>query len=59
LGIAFTTAIGILIGSREKGLLEESDASEKLMSLAKHGRYKKSIIQDARLKLEAKSWARR
>ena len=54
LGVAFTTAVGILIRSREKGLLEESDALEKLESLAKHGRYKDSIIEDARLKLEAK-----
>jgi hypothetical protein len=54
LGVAFTTAVGILIRSREKGLLEESDALEKLSSLAKHGRYKDSIIENARLKLEAK-----
>ena len=54
LGVAFTTAVGILIRSREKGLLEETDALEKLSSLAKHGRYKDSIIEDARLKLEAK-----
>jgi uncharacterized protein len=54
LGVAFTTAVGILIRSREKGLLEESEALEKLASLAKHGRYKDSIIEDARLKLGAK-----
>jgi predicted nucleic acid-binding protein len=54
LGIAFTTAVGILIRSREKGLLEESEALEKLASLAKHGRYKESIIEDAKLKLEEK-----
>lgn len=54
LGVPFTTAVGILIRSREKGLLEESDAFEKLASLAKHGRYKDSIIEDARLKLEDK-----
>jgi uncharacterized protein len=54
LGVAFTTAVGILIRSREKGLLEESDALEKLSSLAKHGRYKDSIIEDARRKLEEK-----
>ena len=51
LGVAFTTAGGILIRSREKGLLEESEALEKLSSLAKHGRYKDSIIEDARLTL--------
>jgi hypothetical protein len=54
LGIAFTTAVGILIRSREKGLLEELDAITKLALLAKYGRYKHSIIEDARLKLEAK-----
>lgn len=54
LGVAFTTAVGILIRSREKGLLEESEALEKLALLAKHGRYKVSIIEDARQKLESK-----
>jgi predicted nucleic acid-binding protein len=54
LGIAFTTAVGILIRSREKGLLEGPDAIAKLALLARHGRYKHSIIEDARLKLEAK-----
>ena len=54
LGVAFTTAVGILIRSREKGLLEETDALEKLSSLAKHGRYKDSIVEDARGRLEAK-----
>ena len=54
LGVAFTTAVGILIRSRETGLLEDTDALEKLSSLAKHGRYKDSIIEDARGRLEAK-----
>ena len=54
LGISFTTAVGILIRSREKGLLEGPDALAKLGLLAKHGRYKNSIIEDARLKLEAR-----
>lgn len=54
LGIAFTTAVGILIRSREKGLLEERETLEKLALLAKHGRYRDSIIEDARLRLEAK-----
>ena len=53
LGVAFTTAVGILIRSQEKGLLEGQDALGKLAILAKHGRYNKSIIEDARLKLEA------
>src|SRR5271154_7186814 len=54
LGIPFTTAVGILIRSREKGLLQGSEALEKLALLAKYGRYKDSIIEDARRKLEAK-----
>lgn len=54
LGVTFTSAVGILIRSQEKGLLEESEALEKLASLAKHGRYKDSIIEDARRKLEVK-----
>jgi len=54
MGIAFTTALGILVRSREKRLLERSDALEKLALLAKYGRYKGSVIEDARRKLEAK-----
>ena len=52
LGIAFTTAVGILLRSREKGLLDRSAALSRLAALAKYGRYKNSIIEDARLKLE-------
>jgi uncharacterized protein len=54
LGLAFTTAVGILLRSREKGLIEGREALEKLARLAKYGWYKDSIIEDARLKLEAK-----
>lgn len=54
LGVPFTTAIAILVRCREKGLLERPDALEKLALLAKHGRYKGSILEDARDKLEAK-----
>jgi predicted nucleic acid-binding protein len=53
LSIPFTTAIGILIRSREKGLIDNSEALGKLVSLAKHGRYKRSIIEDAKRRLEA------
>ena len=52
LGIPFTTAVGILLRSREKGLLDRSAAFAGLAALAKYGRYKNSIIEDARLKLE-------
>jgi len=54
LGIAFTTAVGILVRSREKGLLTSSEALATLMTLAKHGRYKESILEDARRKLETR-----
>jgi len=54
LGLGFTTAVGILVRTREKGLLEGPEALEKLARLAKYGRYKESIIEDARVKLEAK-----
>jgi predicted nucleic acid-binding protein len=52
LGIPFTTAVGILVRSREKGLLDHSDALAKLTALAKYGRYKNSIVEDARRKME-------
>jgi predicted nucleic acid-binding protein len=53
LGIEFTTAVGILVRSREKGLLDRGGALAKLAALAGHGRYKDSIVEDARLRLEA------
>jgi predicted nucleic acid-binding protein len=52
LGIPFTTAVGILLRSREKGLLDRSAALAGLAPLEKYGRYKNSIIEDTRLKLE-------
>jgi predicted nucleic acid-binding protein len=52
LGIAFVTAVNILVRSREKGLLERAEALDKLALLAKHGRYKDSIVDDARRRLE-------
>ena len=52
LGIAFTTAIGILVRMCEKRLLTTSEALVKLEGLAKHGRYKQSILADAKRKLE-------
>ena len=53
LGVAFTTAVGILVRMREKRLFTIAEALVKLETLAKHGRYKPSILQDARRKLEA------
>jgi predicted nucleic acid-binding protein len=54
LGIPFTTAVGILVRSREKNLLDRSAALAGLAALAKCGRYKNSIIEDARLQLEVR-----
>ena len=51
-GVGFTTASGILVRMCEKGLLTKSEALVKLEGLAKHGRYKRSILEDARRKLE-------
>jgi predicted nucleic acid-binding protein len=53
LGLPFTTALAILVRSREKGLLKPSDAFAKLNALAKWGGYGHSIIEDAKGKLEA------
>jgi predicted nucleic acid-binding protein len=53
LRIPFTTAMAILVRSREKGLLDRSEALTRLAMLAGYGRYKSSIVEDARLRLEA------
>ena len=52
LGIPFTTAVGILLRSREKGLLDHRDALAKLKALAQYGRYKPAILEDARRRME-------
>jgi predicted nucleic acid-binding protein len=52
LGVAFTTAMGILVRMHEKRLLTTNEALVKLETLATHGRYKQSILEDARQKLE-------
>ena len=52
LRVAFTTAIGILVRMWEKRLLTTSETLAKLEGLAKHGRYKKSILEEARRQLE-------
>jgi hypothetical protein len=51
-GIPFTTAVGILVRSREKGLIDRDDALIRLSILARHGRYRKSILEDAKRRLE-------
>jgi predicted nucleic acid-binding protein len=51
-GVPFATAVGILVRSREKGLIDHSDALVRLSALARHGRYRNSILEDARRALE-------
>jgi predicted nucleic acid-binding protein len=51
-GIPFTTAVGTLLRSREKGLIDPGDALFRLSALAKQGRYRKSILEDAKMRLE-------
>ena len=52
LGIQFTTALGILVRSCERGLIHRGSALTKLDALAVWGRYQGSIIEHARLNLE-------
>lgn len=52
LGIPFTTAIAILIRMHDKGLLTDGEALSKLATLGKYGRYKQSILEDAKRRLE-------
>ncbi len=52
LGVPFTTAIGILLRSREKGLIGAGEALNRLSALARYGRYRASIIESARIRLE-------
>jgi len=54
-GVPFATAIGILIRSTEKGLIDRGDALVRLSALARYGRYKKSILEDAKRRLEEQS----
>lgn len=51
-GVPFTTAIAILLRSRQKGLIDRNDALARLSLLARHGRYKSSILEDAKRSLE-------
>jgi predicted nucleic acid-binding protein len=52
LGVSFTTAVSILLRIREKGLIDGAQALNRLSALAKYGRYRKAIVEDARLRLE-------
>ncbi len=53
IGIAFTTAIAVLVRCCEKRLLEHGEALGKLAQLARYGRYTQAIIDAARQRLEA------
>jgi len=51
-GIPFTTAVGILVRSCQKGLIDRGDALVKLSALAKYGWYRNAILEDAKLQME-------
>lgn len=51
-GVPFTTAVGILVRSRERGLIGRSDGLFKLSALAGYGRYQEAILEDARRRME-------
>lgn len=51
-GIPFTTAIGILVRSHERGLIDHADALTRLAALSRYGRYRRSILDDAKRRLE-------
>lgn len=53
LGISFVTAMGILVRCREKNLINRSDVLAKLTFLGLYGRYRESIVEDARRRLES------
>lgn len=52
LGLRFTTAIGLLIRSRQKGLIGLDDARTRLAALERYGRYRKLMIDGALRQLE-------
>ena len=51
-GVPFTSAIAILLRSRQKRLIDKDDALARLSSLATYGHYKSSILEDAKRRLE-------
>ena len=53
LGLPFITAIALLVRSRQKSLIDGNDARTKLAALARYGRYRKSMVDDALRQLEA------
>jgi predicted nucleic acid-binding protein len=53
LGMPFTTAINIVVRTREKHLINNREAMAKFEALAKYGRYRIATLKEARAKLEA------
>jgi predicted nucleic acid-binding protein len=51
-GVPFTTAIAILLRGQQKGLIGKDNALARLAFLARHGRYRSSIVGDAKRRLE-------
>jgi hypothetical protein len=43
---------GILVRSRQKGLIDGDEALVKLSALAEHGWYRDAILEDARVRME-------
>lgn len=52
LGIPFTTAVAILVRSCERRLIAPDDALNRLAALARYGRYRSSILEEAKRRLE-------
>ena len=52
LKVPFTTTISLLVHMRRKRLVGRKEALEKLAALARHGHYKREIIEAARTELE-------
>jgi hypothetical protein len=51
--MAFTFAANMLVRCREKELLSSDETLRKLSLLEKYGRYKKTILDHVRSRLEA------
>ena len=56
LHLRFTTAIGILIRLRERGRLTADDTRGGLERLAVYGRYHRTILEDAKRRLEGEEY---
>jgi len=52
LGVSFATAVALLIHAKDQNWIDRATAIERLRLLSVFGRYKSSIIEDARARLE-------